>query len=116
MIREATYEQIMQQRFKRSSTILYFYTPLCGTCKLARQMLEVVLATLDDPERQEQEVLACNLNQMPSVAKEWEITSVPCLTFLHDGKIVEKLYSFQSVDNIYHKILNFNQNTQKSSG
>lgn len=114
MIQEVTYEQVMKQRFNRQPTIVFFYTPLCGTCKLAKQMLEVAQATL--PETDTVNVMLCNLNHMPSIAKEWEITSVPCLTFLNHGKIVEKVYSFQSVDNIYHKILNFNQNTQKSSG
>ncbi|MCF6138576.1 thioredoxin family protein [Pseudalkalibacillus berkeleyi] len=114
MIEEVNYEKVIRQRFTRQNTVVYFYTPLCGTCKLAKQMLEIAIVTL--PNDKLPTIMACNLNHMPAIAREWELTSVPCLAFLKDGKVTEKVYSFQSVDNIYNKLWKFNINTQKNSG
>ncbi|WP_408007553.1 thioredoxin family protein [Pseudalkalibacillus sp. A8] len=99
------HHQLIERIFKRERTVIYFYTPLCGTCKLANQMLEVALAVF--PVQEKPDILFGNINQMPAAAKQLKIQSVPCLAFLDDGKVVKKLYSFRSVDHIYHLIKKF---------
>ncbi|WP_349408405.1 thioredoxin family protein [Pseudalkalibacillus sp. SCS-8] len=114
MIQETTYSTILQKRFNRKRMIVFFYTPLCGTCKLAKKMLEVALEAGEGSDSRE--VLACNLNQMPAIARDWEITSVPCVVFIDEGRFIDKVYSIRSVDHIYSKIKEFHQNAKKSSG
>ncbi|MCF6410394.1 thioredoxin family protein [Pseudalkalibacillus salsuginis] len=105
MIQEVNHQQLTERIFKRERTVIFFYTPLCGTCKLANQMLDVALAVFPVPEKLD--VISCNINQMPAAAKQWRVQSVPCLAFLDDGKMVKKLYSFRSVDYIYQEIKKF---------
>ncbi|THF74630.1 thioredoxin family protein [Cohnella fermenti] len=73
--------------------LLYVYTPLCGTCALARRMLEIAEAMM--PELR---IRAANLNAMPGLAQRLRIESVPCLS-LPDGESGERrsLYRFGSV-------------------
>ncbi|WP_257349731.1 thioredoxin family protein [Pseudalkalibacillus decolorationis] len=82
--------------------MLFIYTPLCGTCKLANQMLHVADEALSD--RSPNEIYECNINIYPRFAEKWKIESVPCLLFIKNGKVQERLYSFQSVDRIYQKL------------
>jgi thiol-disulfide isomerase/thioredoxin len=76
--------------------ILFVYTPLCGTCKVAFRMLEVVEHMLPDLP-----LFACNLNLMPEIAREWKIESVPCLVVLKRGVVREKRYAMRSVESLY---------------
>ncbi|MGL4971719.1 MAG: thioredoxin family protein [Culicoidibacterales bacterium] len=72
---------------------LYFYTPLCGTCHLATQMLEIVEAT------QKFDGYAINLNHFPEFAQVFQVEQVPCLISL---KTQAKLYTFANVVNLYN--------------
>lgn len=75
---------------------LYLYTPLCGTCQVASRMLSVTLEML--PE------ITCgkiNMNFAGSLARLYEIESVPCLMVFKEGKLDQKIYAFQSVPYLY---------------
>lgn len=78
------------------TVVLYFYTPLCGTCKATTNMLEHVLTLL--PHCQ---VVRCNVNLMPDIAQELKIKSVPYLAVLKNGMVVKDLYAFRSVEYLY---------------
>jgi thioredoxin-like negative regulator of GroEL len=81
-----------------SSGLIYFYTPLCGTCQVASRMLEVIEKMVDVT------LGKMNLNFYPVLAEKFEIESVPCLLFIKDGKVVEMIYAFHSVPFLYEKI------------
>ncbi|SEM62681.1 Thioredoxin [Mesobacillus persicus] len=72
--------------------LIYFYTPICGTCQMASKMLEVV-AQLTPTIK----IGKADLNYMPELAKQFEVISVPCLLIIKDGVIVEKVFAFHSV-------------------
>ena len=82
------------------SGILYFYTPLCGTCQVASRMLTVV------EELVEIKMGKMNLNFYPDVAAEFGIESVPCLLIVRGGKVKDTLYAFHSVPYLLEKINN----------
>lgn len=88
--------------------IIFVYTPLCGTCKLARKMLEISV----EPFKDKIMVVSCNLNHMPSLAKEWKLQSVPSLVFYHKNTLYNIIFSFQSVTNLVTNIKDFIQNTR----
>jgi thioredoxin-like negative regulator of GroEL len=83
---------------KKASGLVYFYTPMCGTCQVASKMLQVIeqLVVL--------EMGKMNLNFYPDLAREFEIESVPCLLFVEAGQVKETLYAFQSVPFLLEKI------------
>ncbi|WP_175640555.1 thioredoxin family protein [Metabacillus schmidteae] len=84
--------------------IMYLYTPMCGTCQVAKKMLTVVDELLPDLD-----IHSINLNYYPEEAKELGIESVPCLLIFKDGKIMERVYAFQSVGYLYDLIKQYNR-------
>ncbi|CAH2714418.1 MULTISPECIES: thioredoxin family protein [Neobacillus] len=83
---------------KKGTGLIYFYTPLCGTCQLASKMLLVIA------ELVVVEMGKMNLNFHPELAKDLAIESVPCLLFVQDGSVKETLYAFHSVPFLLEKI------------
>lgn len=79
---------------------LYFYTPLCGTCKLGARMLEIAMHT--DPSIP---VFQANINVMPELAQEMQISSIPSLLLIKSGEIIERVHAMRSVDYLYEKLL-----------
>ncbi|MFC3801248.1 thioredoxin family protein [Cohnella sp. GCM10012308] len=71
---------------------LFVYTPLCGTCALARRMLEVAEASLTDVR-----IASANINLMPGLAETFQIESVPCLLMRRADGSWNKVYRFGSV-------------------
>ncbi|WP_078431322.1 thioredoxin family protein [Metabacillus halosaccharovorans] len=83
--------------------VMYLFTPMCGTCQVARKMLSVVDELLPDLD-----IYSVNLNFYPEEAKELGIESVPCLLIFEDGKLKEKIYAFQSVGYLYDLLKQYN--------
>ncbi|MFC0470230.1 thioredoxin family protein [Halalkalibacter kiskunsagensis] len=73
-------------------TIVFVYTPLCGTCKLAERMVGVVEKTFETLP-----IFSLNINHSPAFAQKWKIKSVPCLLLFQKGLGVERIYAFQSI-------------------
>jgi thioredoxin-like negative regulator of GroEL len=81
-----------------SSGLIYFYTPLCGTCQVASRMLQVIENMVDV------KIGKVNLNFYPEMAKQFEVESVPCLLLIKDGDVIDQIYAFQSVPFLYEKV------------
>lgn len=91
---EWTKDQIKEMIAQQGEAMIYFYTPLCGTCQLASRMLGIL-------EEMTGLIFAkADLNYMPDLAEEWKIESVPCLAIVRDGAAVEKVYAFRSVEHL----------------
>lgn len=90
----------MGEFFNEGKTgLVYFYTPLCGTCQMAGKMLNVVEQLYPDMDMGK-----VNLNFMPEFAEQFEVESVPCLLFVKDGAVEDKLYAFRSVPFLHEKV------------
>lgn len=76
----------------RGPLAVFVHTPLCGTCKAARRMLEVSHALAP-----EWEIVDANLNWIPEMAQIFRIESVPCLIIKSPDGSVSKYYRFGSV-------------------
>lgn len=76
---------------KKESAIIYFYTPLCGTCQVAGRMLEIM------EEMNHRAIFKADLNYIPEIAEQFMIESVPCLLFLNRGAVFKKIYAFHSI-------------------
>lgn len=93
-MREWNKAEITDIMDRRESAFIYFYTPLCGTCKVAGRMLGIVEKITGS------EFAKADLNYMPDLAVDLKIESVPCLLILQKGLPVEKIYAFRSVPNL----------------
>ncbi|MNF08524.1 Thioredoxin [compost metagenome] len=79
-----------------SREALFFYTSMCGTCKLAEKMLEISIAT--GPVIS---ISKLNINFSPVLLDVWKISSVPCLIVLENGNPVQVEYAMRSVVDLY---------------
>ncbi|MEH7109198.1 thioredoxin family protein [Bacillus sp. JJ1764] len=87
----------------KQTGLVYFYTPLCGTCQVASKMLQVIEQLLPEVAMGKM-----NLNYHAALAQKFAIESVPCLLFVRDGTVVDGLYAFHSVPFLLDKIkMNF---------
>ncbi|MDF2962738.1 MAG: thioredoxin protein [Paenibacillus sp.] len=94
---EWTEEQLKEWLKNRTAErkFVYFYTPLCGTCKMTERMLQVIL-TLDPLLP----IVKCNINFCPNIAQEWQIESVPCIAGIEPDSGIRKRYRMQGVDDL----------------
>ncbi|KPV56932.1 hypothetical protein QJ48_24970 [Paenibacillus sp. A3] len=83
---------------------VFFYTPLCGTCKVGERMLEVVAAL--NPQIA---IGRCNINFSPVLARNWQIESVPCLVRWNRRTVAGKKYRFDDVQEL-HRWMNITTN------
>ena len=90
---EWTEEQLLGWKERESGhKFVYFYTPLCGTCKVTERMLQVVLAI-----HPELPIVKSNANFCPQLAQSWKIASVPCLVSMAGHQLQSKKYRMQGV-------------------
>ncbi|WP_100012941.1 thioredoxin family protein [Lentibacillus sediminis] len=89
-------QQVTDQVLRRDRYLLYIYTPFCGTCSLARAMLDKIEAV-----HREDIFYEMNASFFPEFMQEQKIESVPCLLIMEGGEIKEKIYTFHSIANIY---------------
>lgn len=68
---------------------VFFYTPTCGNCKMARRILDAILHSQPDIT-----VVSCNLNLIPRLAIEWQIERNPALLMVGQNGVVKRRYDF----------------------
>ena len=98
-MKEWTRKEWEMTSIREGMTAYYLYAPMCGTCQVASKMLAVVEEMILDVEMGQ-----ANLNFVESLAKDFQIESVPCLLITENGKIREKIYAFHSVPFLYEKL------------
>lgn len=96
------YEELKSLLIKEQLVTTLVYTPTCGTCQVAKKMLEVIKVAKPDLL-----ITMMNLNYNANLAEDFEIMSVPCILIYSDGKLVEKIYAFESVPYLYKKITSY---------
>lgn len=90
-MKEWTKQDIHEAIEKKESAIIYFYTPLCGTCQVAGRMLDVI------EDMTSKTIYQADLNYLPDIAELFKIESVPCLLLLNRGCVSKKIYAFRSI-------------------
>ncbi|GAA0588891.1 thioredoxin family protein [Virgibacillus siamensis] len=96
-MQEVTKEVLQQERF-----LLYIYTPFCGTCSLARSMLDKI-----ESVHGEHIFYELNASLNPEFMQENKVESVPCLLIKDGNKVKEKIYAFRSISNIYNYLMEY---------
>ncbi|WP_256217632.1 thioredoxin family protein [Paenibacillus sp. OV219] len=96
-MKEITEQQWLQQEAaSQGKEAVFFFTPLCGTCRIGLRMLEIAEAAgISTP------VFLMNINYAPILREKWRVASVPCLVLTEEGKPVQMEYAMQSVDTLY---------------
>ncbi|RYG74470.1 thioredoxin [Lentibacillus lipolyticus] len=103
--------QIQENDVEKEHYILYIYTPFCGTCALARSMLEKI-----ESVHQETIFYEMNASLHPQFMQDYQIESVPCLLIKDNNEIKEKVYAFHSIPNLYSYLLNYKPDLFENDG
>lgn len=82
--------------------LTFIHSPFCGTCHLAREMLQTLEAVFEKDV-----FIEMNAALNPSLMERLQIKSVPCLLVTKRGKVEKKIYAFHSVPYMYEQILEF---------
>ncbi|WP_246570113.1 thioredoxin family protein [Lentibacillus saliphilus] len=91
-----------EAQLQEDNYLLYIHTPFCGTCHLARTILDKIEAV-----HGEHIFFEMNASLFPDFMQAAQVESVPCLMIKQDGHIKEKVYAFQSTANIYNYLLTY---------
>ncbi|HLR79896.1 MAG TPA: thioredoxin family protein [Bacillota bacterium] len=92
--------QITEEILQKDRFMLYIHTPFCGTCHVARSMLDKIETT-----HRTHLFYEMNASLFPEFMHEHQIESVPCLLIKDQGEVKEKVYAFRSIANIYKYLL-----------
>jgi thioredoxin 1 len=64
-----------------------FWAPWCGPCRTMSPIIDQISAETGDRFR----IVKINVDSSPSIAKKYEISSIPSLYVFEDGEVVKKL-------------------------
>ncbi|WP_067625089.1 thioredoxin family protein [Alicyclobacillus acidiphilus] len=83
--------------------IIFIHTPLCGTCKVARRMLEIVYEMTPNAA-----IYEVNANFVPDTLQEWRIQSVPALLYMDKPKdTIDVQYAISDVPALLRRVQAF---------
>lgn len=80
------------QLVEQSDKMIFIYTPFCGTCHLARKILEEI----EVASKGNITFYELNAGLFPEVMQQKRIESVPCLLLTTNAE-PSKIYSFESL-------------------
>ncbi|KGL39925.1 hypothetical protein EP57_12765 [Listeria booriae] len=75
---------------------LYFFTPMCLGCQQAMKLVDLADETLENTL-----IGKMDLNYVPELAEQWEITNVPVLLSFKDGELAEVSYKLGNLIDVY---------------
>ena len=92
----ATVENFEQSVLKNEKTvILDFYADWCGPCRMLGPVLEKIA-----DEHDEIAVAKVNVDDIPSLAESFGVTSIPALFVLKNGEIVNQAVGFMPKEKV----------------
>ncbi|MGD6968673.1 thioredoxin family protein [Rossellomorea vietnamensis] len=98
-MRKLSLEHIEEAVQKQTYAALYLFTPLCGTCLVAGKMVDVTEKLFPQVA-----FIKADLNYIPAIAEKYAVESVPCMLLFHTGRLVNKIYAFQSVPYLHEEL------------
>ncbi|MCL4177733.1 MAG: thioredoxin [Verrucomicrobia bacterium] len=73
-------------------TLVDFWAPWCGPCRMQIPVLEQVASRLGSRAR----VAKVNVDQYPELAGRFQITGIPTLLLFKEGRLVQEFVGLQS--------------------
>lgn len=95
MIKEVNYDNIQQCIDDNKYVILKFFATWCGPCQRLNSVVHDVSNNYKDVT-----VLEIDIDKYESLARVWNIKSVPTLIFIKQGNTVNTICGYQSKDEL----------------
>jgi len=97
-----TEENFKEEVIKSSLPVLVdFYAEWCGPCKMLGPTIEQIATEFEGKWK----VCKLNVDEVPGVAGEYGIQSIPTILFFKDGQVVDQMMGFRPKDDITGKMV-----------
>lgn len=80
---------------ENKKVVVDFYADWCGPCKMMSPMFEAAATEVKDVV-----FIKLNVDELQSIAQEFEISSIPTMILFKDGKLFEQSAGFMPKDKI----------------
>jgi hypothetical protein len=91
-----------EELLTKDNAFVFIHSRFCGTCHVARGFLQKIEMT-----HQQDIFYEVNASFVPDFLQNYQIESVPCLLIISNNEVKEKIYTFYSIANIYHYLLEY---------
>lgn len=91
-----------KQTIENGVSLVDFWAPWCGPCKMQLPIVEELGAELAGQAT----IAKINVDDQPELAAQFGVMSIPTLIIFKDGQPVDKMVGLQSKDNLKSKLTN----------
>lgn len=93
-------DQTFDEEISSGVTIVDFWAPWCGPCKMIAPVLEEIDTELDNKIN----VAKLNVDENQATAAKYGVMSIPTLYFFKDGEVVDKAIGFQPKEMLMQRL------------
>ena len=94
---DKTFDEI---RKSEKLTLIDFFAAWCMPCKMQAEVLE----KLDTSRIGDIDIVKINVDEAPNLANEFEISSIPTLVLMKNGKIIKKRVGYSDEQELINMI------------
>ena len=93
-------DQSFKTEVESGTTLVDFWAPWCGPCK----MIAPVLEELDQEVGDKVKIVKVNVDENPETASQYGIMSIPTLMVMKNSEVVDKFVGFQPKEALLGKL------------
>lgn len=95
MVKELTTENFKEEIASEQKTLVYFWAPWCGPCRMLSPIVDEIAETATDFK-----VGKVNVDEHPDIAREYSIAAIPTLLVFKNGELVGKTVGLSDKEEI----------------
>ncbi len=95
MIKELTTENFKEEVASEQKTLVDFWAPWCGPCKILSPIVDEIAETATDFK-----VGKVNVDEQIDIAREFSIAAIPTLLVFRNGKVINKSVGLLTKDEV----------------
>lgn len=95
MIKELTTENFKEEVASDQKTLVDFWAPWCGPCKMLSPIVDEIAETATDFK-----VGKVNVDEQIDIAREFSIAAIPTLLVFRNGKVINKSVGLLTKDEV----------------